>query len=124
MPLRYVLVAAQLAFSTILIVGAGLLVRALERATAVDPGFDPRGVEAVTMELAQGRNANAVRSLARELASRASELPDVQGVGVASSAPLGDAIQRMPGLTIPGRVPPGGPPSWNALANAVDPGYF
>ncbi|MEO7415240.1 MAG: ABC transporter permease [Opitutaceae bacterium] len=39
-----VLVVVQVAFALILLVGAGLLIRGFAKATAVDPGFDPREV--------------------------------------------------------------------------------
>jgi len=52
--LRNVFVVGQVAFSIVLVVGAGLLVRALQRAADIDPGFDPHGVELASLDLALG----------------------------------------------------------------------
>lgn len=46
--LRTTLVAVEVAVSVMLLVSAGLLVRAMLRVQSVDPGFDPRGV--ITMQ--------------------------------------------------------------------------
>ena len=49
--LRNAFVVSQVAFSIVLVVGAGLFVRALQRATEIDPGFDPHGVELAALDL-------------------------------------------------------------------------
>ena len=121
--LRRLLVAGQIAFGTVLVVGAGLLVRALDRAVSVDPGFDPHGVETATMELPQGRGPAEVRVLARDLLERARRLPGVEAT-VASAAPFDDAIQRLAGLTVPGVPAPANRRGWDALSYSVDPAYF
>ena len=121
--LRRLLVAGQMAFGTVLIVGAGLLIRALDRAVSVDPGFDPHGVETATLELVQGRGAAEVRVLARDLVARARSLPGVDAT-VASAAPFDDAIQRLAGLTVPGVPAPANRRGWDALSYSVDTAYF
>ena len=49
--LRNAFVVSQVAFSIVLVVGAGLFGRALQRAATIDPGFDPRGVELAFLDL-------------------------------------------------------------------------
>ena len=49
--LRNAFVVAQVAFSILLVVCAGLLGRALERVTVTERGFDPRGVELASIDL-------------------------------------------------------------------------
>ena len=49
--LRHAFVVAQVAFSILLVVVAGLFVRALQAAGAVNPGFDPHGVELASLDL-------------------------------------------------------------------------
>src|SRR5258707_2953325 len=49
--LRQAFVVAQVVFSILLVVVAGLFVRALQAAGAGDPGFDRRGVELASLEL-------------------------------------------------------------------------
>ncbi|MDX1393350.1 MAG: ABC transporter permease [Gemmatimonadota bacterium] len=48
---RDVLVFAQVALSTVLLIAAGLLVRSLSELTSVDPGFDARGRVSGTIQL-------------------------------------------------------------------------
>ena len=48
---RKALVVAQVALSTVLVVGSGLLLRSFARLTAVNPGFDPRRLLTVEMTL-------------------------------------------------------------------------
>jgi predicted permease len=50
-PLRGVLLGVQVAVSVMLLIGAGLLVRGLERAQGVDPGFRTDGVTALQVQL-------------------------------------------------------------------------
>src|SRR5581483_10179734 len=47
--LRHALVIAELALCTMLLIGAGLLIRSFYRAAQVSPGFNPRNV--LTLEL-------------------------------------------------------------------------
>jgi predicted permease len=49
--IRGAFVVAQIAFSILVVVLAGLFVRALRHAGAASPGFDPRGVEIATLDL-------------------------------------------------------------------------
>ena len=60
--LRTMLLAAQLALSMVLLVGAGLLTRAVGHAMTVDPGFAIHEVQAVSMRLPDG--ASVERSVA------------------------------------------------------------
>ncbi|MEA3244842.1 MAG: ABC transporter permease [Gemmatimonadota bacterium] len=52
---RSVLVAAELAMATMLMVGAGLLIRSIWTLQAVDPGFDARGVIKAEFQLPASR---------------------------------------------------------------------
>ena len=55
--LRTTLLAAQLALSMVLLVGAGLLTRAVSHALTVDPGFDIHEVQAISIRLPDGASA-------------------------------------------------------------------
>ena len=94
--LRNTLVVAQMALSLVLMVSAGLFVRSMRNAQAIDPGFNPRGVSIGTIFLpspaynpstAQGYTMAA--QFYRQLAERLAQLPDVQAATIASRAPLG-----------------------------------
>ncbi len=93
--LRYAFVVGQVTFSIVLVVVAGLFVRALQRAATIDPGFDPHGVEIASVDLAQAGYTTTTGSLfASQMVARLRALPDVQSVTVASGAPGGVEVRR------------------------------
>ncbi len=123
--LQQVLVVTQLGVSVMLLTGAGLLVRSMQRLAAVDPGLDARNV--LTMEVPRdfvGAQDNAV-SIARyeEMQRELSTLPGVNVVGVGSTMPL-----RRAGIVLPvkaeGRPTAPNEPVPQAEYRTADPGYF
>jgi len=123
--LRNAFVVGQVAFSIVLVVGAGLFVRALQRATEINPGFDPRGVELAALDLSlAGYTADTGRVFTRELMQRVRELPGVQSAALAAMVPLGGGGLGLGGLTVPGVQPADGARSFDADWNVVTPGYF
>jgi predicted permease len=122
--LRQAFVVAQVAFSILLIVVAGLFVRALQAAGASDPGFDRRGVELASLDLSMAGYTGATGlQFVRELAARVRALPDVQAASIATSVPGGFEVQRR-GVTVPGATPPDGARAFGVDWNNVEPGYF
>jgi predicted permease len=122
--LRHAFVIAQVAFSIVLIIGAGLFIRALQRAASVDPGFDPHGVELASLDLSQARYTDATGPrFARELLDRVRALPGVQLATIAMVLPGGFETHRR-GLTVPGVIPPNGQRFFGVDWNIVEPGYF
>jgi predicted permease len=103
----------------VLVVGAGLFARALYRAGSIDPGFDPHGIELMSVTLSHAGYTNATGPrFARELLDRVRRLPEVQAATIASSVPGGFEVRRE-ALAVPGdstfvTV------DWNIVA----PGYF
>jgi predicted permease len=87
--LRKIFVAAQLAFCLVLVVTAGLFVRALTAASNVPPGFDVDPIEVANLDLALGGypmdQAPAVVEALRE---RLAAIPGVERVGLARMVPL------------------------------------
>ena len=90
MRLRNAFVVSQVALSIVLVVGAGLFVRALQRAADINPGFDPRGVELAALDLSlAGYTPETGPVFARELIQRVRDLPRVQSASLAAMVPLG-----------------------------------
>jgi predicted permease len=122
--LRHLFLGAQVAFSLLLVVLAGLCGRALRQAGSVDLGFDPHGVELASIDLSQAGYTNATgRQFARELIERARKLPDVRDATVAAVVPGGLETMRQ-GLAVPGASPPNGQPFFGVDWNVVEPAYF
>src|SRR5207247_6970905 len=78
--LRGALVIAQMSLAIVLLVGAGLLVRSLRRLIAVDPGFDPVNLSAVTITLPPVPYPASLRRVAfyERLLERVRNMPGVQ----------------------------------------------
>jgi putative ABC transport system permease protein len=123
--LRNAFVVAQVAFSIVLVVGAGLFVRALQRAAEVDPGFDPHGVELARLDLSlAGYTPDTGRVFAREVIQRVRTIPGVQSATLSAIMPLGGGGLGLGGLAVPGVEPPKGRRFFDADWNVVTPGYF
>jgi predicted permease len=85
------LVAAQVAFSVVLLCAAGVLLRSYWNLTRVDLGFDPRGVLTFWLTPSSPRHAGAATQLYAQLDQRLRALPGV--VEVATSFDLPTAGQ-------------------------------
>jgi predicted permease len=122
--LRHAFVVAQVAFSILLVVVAGLFVRALQAAGSIDPGFDPRGVELASLDLSlAGYTSTTGPLVARELLDRVRALPAVRSASLAVVLPGGFETWRK-GVTVPGVVPPNGQRAFDVDWNVIEPGYF
>jgi predicted permease len=114
---RGALVIAECSLAIVLLVGAGLLLRSLNRLQSVNPGFDPRGVLTMRLEFANERaptaeeltqtsqlaqaRARGREQLMRDLLARVQSLPGVEVAGF-----VDDMFIAGPGhaaITIPGR---------------------
>ncbi|MGH9627052.1 MAG: ABC transporter permease [Bryobacteraceae bacterium] len=86
---RKILVAGQAATSLVLLISAGLFLRSLMNAHAVDLGFDPGNIALLSIDLeSQGYNPERGRAFHREMAARLRAVPGVERVDMASSIPL------------------------------------
>ena len=123
--LRHVFVVGQVAFSIMLVVGAGLFVRALQRAAEIDPGFDPRGLELAALDLSLGGYTDeSGRVFASQLAERVRRLPGVESATLSAMVPLGLGGLGLGGLAVPGAPAVEGRRFIDADWNVVTPGYF
>jgi putative ABC transport system permease protein len=122
--LRQVLVAGEVALSTVLLIGAGLLIKSFERVRAVDPGFSAPRALTVSLSLpgSQYKTPGQVTAFFETLSERVKSLPGVQSLGIVTKLPL-QGIYEDRTFDIPGRPSlPGQNP--DALWRAADPGYF
>jgi putative ABC transport system permease protein len=116
-------VVAQVALSIMLVVVAGLLLKALQRVSAVDRGFDAQGVEAVSLDLdAAGYTAATGTRLVRDVVERLRELPHVQAAAISQFVPGRGGVDVA--LTVPGTAPPDGQRYFSGTMSAVDDDYF
>lgn len=123
--LRSGLLVAQMALSMLLLVGAGLFLRALVQARAIDPGFDPAGVEIASLDLQLANYTDSTGpQFAATLLERARAMPGVQHAALSTALPLGGGGLGLGGIEVPGRTPPDERRGWNADWNVVSPGYF
>jgi predicted permease len=121
--LRHAFVVAQVAFSLVVVVAAGLFVRWLQ-AGSQDPGFDPHGVELATVDLSPAGYTDITGPVfARDLMERVRALPGVESATIARVLPGGFEGIRF-GLGVPGVAPPNGERFFSLDWNIVEPGYF
>ncbi len=123
--LQQALVVTQVAVSLVLLTGAGLLVRSMQRLAEVDPGLDPKNV--LTMEVPvdytqAGELSTAVAKYER-MQAELSTLPGVQIVGVGSTMPLRAGQFQLEIKAEGHEVAPGQPVPTSEYRTA-DPGYF
>ncbi len=89
--LQQLLVVGETAVALVLLVGAGLYVRSLQRQLAVDVGFNARDVVAVRLNVPQRYARPQLQQLVTQLHDRLASLPAVHGIAVGSDLPLGSA---------------------------------
>lgn len=122
--LRRSFVAAQVALSLLLAVSAGLFLRSLGEAGAIDPGFEPGAVVTASFDLAlDGYDEPEGQRFLAELSDRLEQLPGMDSAAVARDLPMdlsshGNSVY---------------PEGWEAMdddrgfgtdLNIVTPGYF
>ena len=85
-----VLIVGQLALSLVLLVGAGLFVRALQRGSRIDPGFNPTQVSTVALDTRSwGYDETQAIAFSQALRERVESISGVTAVSYASRLPLG-----------------------------------
>lgn len=114
---RQFLIGAQVAGSCILLIVAGLLVRALHHAMSAYPGFEYQQVVSISPGLAtHAYSPDKARTYIDELRNRLHGVPGIKSVALASIPPLGNTVSTT-GIEIAGR-------HVNIHTNHVDPQFF
>jgi predicted permease len=93
---RTIFMATQITASCVLLVLSGLLVRALNRASNVDPGFDYARIITVDPQLyAHGYTPARSAEYMHELRTRLEQLPGVDSAALAAVTPMGNHVRMM-----------------------------
>lgn len=123
--LRHAFVVGQVSLSVLLVVIAGLFVRALQEVSSNDPGFDSKGIELASIDFSLGGYTKATAPvIARELVDRVRRLPNVDAATIAAVLPGGFEGIGLGGLSVAGVAPPDGAPAFFPVWNTIEPGYF
>jgi putative ABC transport system permease protein len=117
------LVVAQMALSIVLLVCAGLFLRNLQAATALNKGFDSDNVLVADVDPGlQGYTRPRAEQFYQQLTQRLAANPDVSAVGLAMDLPLGLG-ESDSGVQIPGYTPAKNE-NMSVQYDVVTPGYF
>jgi putative ABC transport system permease protein len=118
---------AQIAFSFVLLAGAGMLLTALVALQTAATGYDTRQVLAIDMPASSvGQRNTEEMSAHHEIARRVATLPGVSGVALGSFVPWRDAGSFGPGFTfrVEGYTPADGEADPHARLRMTSPGFF
>jgi predicted permease len=114
---RQILIGAQVAASGVLLIVAGLLVRATQHALYTDPGFGYEQLLSIDAQLGQhGYSPAAARAYLSQLQSRLAAVPGVGSVSLVKLPPMGHVVSYSD-AEIDGR-------HVRVYPNWVEPGFF
>ena len=123
--MRSVLVVFESAVAVMLLIAAGLLVRSLIALQNVDPGFDPKNVLTLRVDLSRAKYDTPEKSsnFFGELEQRLGGLPGVETVGFITELPLSGQPNDMP-FIVEGRPPASPDQEFGADWRRVNQNYF
>jgi putative ABC transport system permease protein len=99
--LQRAMIAAELALSVVLLVGAGLLMRSLEKLSEVNPGFRAESLVLVHADIAGNlRTTQRVEAAYGSALARLAAVPGVSGVAAANNSPFGGGSSSSPYLLL------------------------
>ncbi len=87
-PARSALIAAEIALSLVLLVGAGLMMKSFVRLTQVNPGFNPDHLLIFNIGLSLSADPARQASFYQEVVERLGSVPGVESAGAVSRLPL------------------------------------
>ena len=122
--LRQTLVAAEIAVSIVLLIGAGLMLKSFARLREVKLGFNPERTLTLNLSLPRANysSPDRIKASYQEVLDRVRVLPGVRLAGFANAVPLGGGSVRIYGdFSIEGQPPPEN--LW-ASKIAASPDYF
>src|ERR1035441_5984573 len=86
--LRNGLVVSEIALASLVLIGAGLLMRSFVRLRAVDPGFQPSNLLTLRLPLSPNVSIQRRVALLEQLSRRLAVLPGVRSIGAVNTLPL------------------------------------
>ncbi|HEY2804952.1 MAG TPA: ABC transporter permease [Gemmatimonadales bacterium] len=122
--LRAAFVTGEIAIALVLLAGAGLLVRSFAKLRAVELGFRPEQVVAMTVNLPRTtyRDAAAMQRFHAAVLEGLAQVPGIEAAGAVNWLPLGNALVRG-SYAIEGLTTPPGVGTW-VDKPVVNAGYF
>jgi predicted permease len=122
--IRKTLLSVEVAFTVILLVGAGLLLRSYQRLRSSDIGCATQNVLTMQLGLPDTRYGTAEKNAAfyEQLIERIRALPGVKAAGLSTALP-GQGYGGDSNFSIP-ELPSLGKDMHGAMQRGVDPGYF
>ena len=122
---RSLLVAAELALSLTLLIGAGLLIKSFVRLQQVDVGFQPDNVLTMDINLpeAKYKEKSQISTFYQQLIAGVQALPGVAAAGAVEYLPL-SGLDSSTGVFIEGRPLPARGETWVTHHRDVTPDYF
>lgn len=122
--LKSSLIVFQVALSLVLLVGGGLMLRALQRAQTLNLGFNPQNAVELSFDLRlQGYDKARGLEFQRLLLERVRALPGVQSAGIVDLAPVDLHFARTP-VFIEGQNSERAAKAPRAMASRASSGYF
>jgi predicted permease len=122
--MRNAFLVGQIAMSLLLVLTAGLFLRALGRAATVPSGFDQTHVDVINLDLTLGRYTEETGpGFARDLVARMSTQPGVQSAAMVADLPLDGGRMGLGSVRTPG-LRRGDSEDISPDWNTVSPGYF
>jgi putative ABC transport system permease protein len=110
---RQSLAVSEVALAMLLLVGAGLMINTMLRLHHIDPGFDPKNVTTMTIQMPEGgrylervprsdmeKPLPLVKAFSQRVLDRVATLPGVESAGLICSSPQGTSF------SIVGHAPP------------------
>jgi putative ABC transport system permease protein len=121
--LRSGFVVAQVALSLLLLAAAGLFVRSLQRAQAIDPGFNHENLLLMSFDLGlQGYKPEQIHNFQQQIVERVGTIPGIGETTLANAAPLSNDADMT--VVFEGYRPPTGLPGVVINFATVAPSYF
>ncbi|HEY9140627.1 MAG TPA: ABC transporter permease [Bryobacteraceae bacterium] len=123
--LRSWLIAAEVAFTVVLVVSSGLLIRSLYSLSEAHPGFDPARI--LTVRISPSQSACTERpaciALYGRLLERAGKLAGVEEAAISSTVPLDGELPTL-AVDVEGHPKSADYPAPMFWAGAISPGYL